>query len=94
MPIVATDLLTHTQVLSPDVARLVAPEAEAFAAGVAGLLDNPAAGRTLAAAARRLSDAKYSREVYLGRTAEAARRLAARAPRSAGAAVAEEPSNR
>ena len=28
-PIVATDLLTHTQVLSPDVARLVAPDADA-----------------------------------------------------------------
>jgi glycosyltransferase involved in cell wall biosynthesis len=94
VPIVATDLLTHTQVLSPDVARLASPEAGAFAVAVAGLLDDPAAGRALAEAARRLAAAKYSRDVYLGRTAEAVRRLAARAPGPAGAAVAEEPSNR
>ncbi len=80
-PIVATDLLTHTQVLSPDVARLVPPEPAPFAAAIGALLDDPAAGRTLAEAARRLSDARYSREVYLSRTAEACRRLAAgRAP--------------
>ena len=76
-PIVATNLLTHTQVLSPEVARLVPPEAALFAAALAELLDDPAAGATLAAAARRLSDARYSREVYLSRTAEACRRLAA-----------------
>jgi glycosyltransferase involved in cell wall biosynthesis len=71
------------------VARLVPPEPEAFAAAVAGLLDDPAAGRTLAEAARRLSDEKYSREVYLSRTAEAARRLAAHGAGSIGAAVKE-----
>ena len=89
VPIVATDLLTHTQVLSPAVARLAAPEAEAFAAAIAGLLDDPAAGQALAEAARRLSDEHYSREVYLGRTAEAVRRLAARPTASVGAAVKE-----
>ena len=83
-PIVATNLLTHTQVLSPDVARLTPPDAALFAAAIAGLLDDPAAGRGLADAARRLSDARYSREVYLSRTAEACRRLAARG--AAGAA--------
>jgi len=80
-PIVATNLLTHTQVLSPEVARLTPPDAVSFAAAIAGLLDDPAAGRALAEAARRLSDARYSREVYLSRTAEACRRLAARASR-------------
>ncbi|MCC6987613.1 MAG: glycosyltransferase [Acidobacteria bacterium] len=79
-PIVATNLLTHTQVLSPAVARLTPPEAAPFAAAIAGLLDDPAAGRELAAAAKALSDARYSREVYLTRTADACRRLAARGP--------------
>jgi len=90
-PIVATNLLTHTQVLSPDVARLVPPEAGPFATAVGALLDDPAAGRTLADAARRLSDARYSREVYLRRTAEACRRLAERggAPRAAAEPVSQ-----
>lgn len=85
-PIVATDLLTHTQVLSSEVARLVAPQAAPFAAALAALLDDPAAGRELAAAARRLAEGRYSREVYLTRTAEACRRLAARRPVAPGAA--------
>ncbi|MFN7978925.1 MAG: glycosyltransferase [Vicinamibacterales bacterium] len=76
-PIVATNLLTHTQVLSPDVARLVAPEPGPFAEALGALLDDPAAGQALARAAKALSDARYSREVYLTRTAEACRRLAA-----------------
>lgn len=78
VPIVATDLLTHTQVLSPEVARLAPPEPGAFASAIAALLDDPAAGRSLAEAARALSDARYSRQVYLARTAEACRRLAVR----------------
>ena len=76
-PIVATNLLTHTQVLSTDVARLVAPEPAPFAEALGALLDDPVAGKALAAAAKALSDARYSREVYLTRTAEACRRLAA-----------------
>ena len=92
-PIVATNLLTHTQVLGPEVSRLVAPEPAPFAAAVGALLDDPAAGRTLAEAARRLSDERYSREVYLRRTAEAVSRLAARSPR-ASAALVKEPANR
>jgi glycosyltransferase involved in cell wall biosynthesis len=86
-PIVATNLLTHTQVLSADVARLAAPEAAPFAAAIGGLLDDAESRRGLAAAARRLSDERYSREVYLARTAEACRRLAARASRTSAAAA-------
>lgn len=76
-PIVATDLLTHTQVLSPDVARLVPVDAAAFAAAVAGLLDRPDERQRLAAAASQLAATKYSRESYVRRTAEAYRRLVA-----------------
>lgn len=88
-PIVATNLLTHTQVLSPEVARLVAPEPGPFAEALGALLDDPAAGQTLARAAKLLSDARYSREVYLTRTAEACRRLAAARDGATGMPAAE-----
>jgi glycosyltransferase involved in cell wall biosynthesis len=94
VPIVATDLLTHTQVLSSEVARLAAPEAGPFAAAIAALLDDPVERRRLAEAARRLSDARYSREVYLGRTAEATRRLTARHTSEATTATVKESSQR
>ncbi len=82
-PIVATDLLTHTQVLSKDVARLVPVDAEAFAAAVAELLDRPEERARLAAAARALAGEKYSRESYLRRTAQAyAMLMAGRAGRA------------
>ena len=93
-PIVATNLLTHTQVLSAAVASLVAPEPAPFAAAVAALLDDPGAGRALADAARRLSDQRYSRDVYLRRTAEAVGRLTARMRRTQAPELAGEPADR
>lgn len=85
-PIVATDLLTHTQVLTPDVAVLTAPEPEAFADALGALLADPARRTRLAASAQALAQARYSREVYLRRTAEAYRRLVA--PRDTAAVMA------
>ena len=93
-PIVATNLLTHTQVLSAAVASLVAPEPAPFAAAVGALLDDPGAGRALADAARRLSDQRYSRDVYLRRTAEAVGRLTARMRRTQAPELAGEPADR
>ena len=78
-PIVATDLLTHTQVLDRDVAMLVRPEAEAFARAIVALIDDPRLRNRLAAAARERADARYSREVYLARTRLVCERLATRA---------------
>jgi glycosyltransferase involved in cell wall biosynthesis len=74
-PILATDLLTHTQVLTPDLAALVTPEPEAFAEALAALLDDPGARAGLAARAREVAEEKYSRESYLRRTAQAYARL-------------------
>jgi glycosyltransferase involved in cell wall biosynthesis len=74
-PIVATDLLTHTQVLSPAVARLVPVDATAFARAIAELIDRPDERARLSQAAAALAEEKYSRESYLRRTAEAYRRL-------------------
>jgi glycosyltransferase involved in cell wall biosynthesis len=74
-PILATDLLTHTQVLSPEVARLVPVDADAFAAAMADLIDRPDERVRLSQAAAALAAKKYSRDAYMRRTAEAYARL-------------------
>jgi glycosyltransferase involved in cell wall biosynthesis len=85
-PIVATNLPTHTQVLSPDVARLVAPEPVALAAALVDLLARPEERARLAANAATLAASKYSREVFVRRTADAYARL--RAGRRGGTGAA------
>jgi glycosyltransferase involved in cell wall biosynthesis len=79
-PIVATDLRTHTQVLSNDVARLVPPEPEAFARAIGELIDRPEECARLARRAADLAATKYSRDAYVRRTAEAYDRLMHAAP--------------
>ena len=78
-PIVATNLLTHTQVLTPQIALLVDPKPEPFAAAILELVDNPDRRMLLAESARAVADERYSRESYLRRTADAYRRLSAAA---------------
>jgi len=75
-PIVATNLLTHTQVLTPSIAKLVDPQPEPFAAAVIELLGCADERQRLSAAAAAVAHEKYSRESYLRRTAEAYRLLA------------------
>jgi glycosyltransferase involved in cell wall biosynthesis len=67
-PIVATRLLTHTQVLDDGVAFLTAPSAEGFAAGILEAIADPARARAVGARARQLAETKYSYESYLART--------------------------
>ena len=74
-PIVATDLLTHTQVLTPAIAKLVPPQPEPFAEAVLDLIEHPGERARLATAARAVADDKYSREAYVRRTAQAYERL-------------------
>ncbi len=74
-PILATNLLTHTQVLTPEIAVLVAPEPLPFAEALAALLDAPTARAALASRARAVAEEKYSREAYVRRTAQAYARL-------------------
>jgi glycosyltransferase involved in cell wall biosynthesis len=68
IPIVATDLYTHTQVLNPEVSMLVPPEPEPLAAAITRLLDDPELRASLAAAALRLSEEKYSYSLYVEKT--------------------------
>jgi len=70
-PIVATRLLTHTQVLDDDVSFLTEATADAYAKGILTALDDPARAREVGARAKRLADTKYSYEAYLNRTREA-----------------------
>lgn len=69
--IVATRLLTHTQVLDDQTAILTGTTPREFADGIlAALSDSPRAAR-LGANAKRLAETKYSYEAYLERTRRA-----------------------
>ena len=74
-PIVATRLLTHTQVLTDDVAILTEARADAFAAGILSALSDETRARAVGERARELADTKYSYDAYLARTREACAHL-------------------
>lgn len=63
-PILATDLPTHTQVLTPEMAVLAPPTPERFAAGMRQLIEHPDQGRDMARRAKTLADEQYSRPVF------------------------------
>ncbi|MBU4404734.1 MAG: glycosyltransferase [Candidatus Aminicenantes bacterium] len=69
VPVVATDLPTHTQTVTPDLAILAAPAAELFAAGIR-LAAGPQ-GWKVAGQAREHCLKHYTRERYLELVAEA-----------------------
>jgi glycosyltransferase involved in cell wall biosynthesis len=84
-PIVATRLLTHTQVLNDDVAILTSATSEGFASGILEALSDPARARAVGDSARELAETKYSYEAYLTRTRQACAHLAGEAtPQVAG----------
>jgi glycosyltransferase involved in cell wall biosynthesis len=64
VPIVATDLPTHTQVLDASTALLRAPTAESFASGILDALAHPDRSATLGAAARECVASRYSRDAF------------------------------
>jgi len=84
-PIVATRLLTHTQVLDDGVATLTGATAEEFAAGMLAMFDDRARGARLGENAKRLAETRYTYEAYLERTRQACAHLTGRAtPQVAG----------
>jgi glycosyltransferase involved in cell wall biosynthesis len=70
-PIVATRLLTHTQVLDDEVAFLTEATPGAFAAGILAAIGDPSRARAVGDRARHLAETKYSYEAYLARTRQA-----------------------
>jgi glycosyltransferase involved in cell wall biosynthesis len=73
--IVATRLLTHTQVLDDEVSFLTAATPESFAAGVLAALSDPGRAKAIGSRARHLAETKYSYEAYLARTRQACAHL-------------------
>jgi len=64
IPIVATDIESHTQVLDETVAFLGQPIADAFAATIIAALTQPADAAARAARAQHLYQTHYSRASY------------------------------
>jgi glycosyltransferase involved in cell wall biosynthesis len=69
--IVATNLRTHTQVLSEDTAALADPTPEAFADAILAAFAEPERAARLGAAGRRLLETAYSEQAYLAKTRQA-----------------------
>jgi glycosyltransferase involved in cell wall biosynthesis len=69
--IVATRLLTHTQVLDDETAILTEATPSAFADGIVAALRDRARAAAVGQRARRLAETKYSYEAYLDRTRQA-----------------------
>jgi glycosyltransferase involved in cell wall biosynthesis len=74
-PIVATRLLTHTQVLDDQVAFLADANPEAFGRAILDALADATRAHDVGQRARELADSKYSYEIYLKRTRQACAHL-------------------
>jgi len=70
-PIVATRLLTHTQVLSDDTAILTEATPQGFADGILTALTDADRAASVAQRARELAETKYSYQAYLEKTKQA-----------------------
>jgi glycosyltransferase involved in cell wall biosynthesis len=77
-PIVATNLLTHTQVLDASVAELTDPTPDAFGAGILRVLRDRDRAASLGRAALALANTRYTYEAYVERTRAALRPIAER----------------
>jgi glycosyltransferase involved in cell wall biosynthesis len=75
--IVATRLLTHTQVLDDDTAILTGVTPQEYADGILAGLDDPLRAEAIGRRARELAETKYSYAAYLEKTRQACAALAA-----------------
>lgn len=66
-PIVATDIEAHTSVLDSGMAKLVACNAEAFAAGILELIDQPEQADALGARAREIAQERFRFTDYVAK---------------------------
>jgi glycosyltransferase involved in cell wall biosynthesis len=66
-PIIATNILAHTQVLSPEMAVLVEPTKEALAEGIIKILRDPELANRLGKNASEYAKEKFSHKDYLSK---------------------------
>jgi glycosyltransferase involved in cell wall biosynthesis len=78
VPILATRIVSHTQVLTDEVALLVEPCPEALGSGILRLIDDEQLCRHLAQNALRLAHEVYSEEAYRRKVGEVFAFLAAK----------------
>lgn len=90
VPLVATNIYTHTQTLDDGIAELVPPTAAGLAQGIERLLADRGRARDLARAARARASAEFSDEGYIKKVAEFYR-LVFPEPRSRVAQAASSP---
>jgi glycosyltransferase involved in cell wall biosynthesis len=64
-PILATNIFSHTQVLTPQMAMLVPPTAEGLAQGALELLRNPQRAQAMGAYGRQVAEKQYSWSAFL-----------------------------
>lgn len=76
-PIVATRLLTHTQILTDEMAFLAEAEPRAFGLAIIEALNDPARAGRIGATARHVAETRYSDEAFLAKTRAAIDRLTA-----------------
>jgi glycosyltransferase involved in cell wall biosynthesis len=84
-PVLATDIVSHTQVLTPDVAMLAPAEPGAFAAALDRLLADAELRARIGSRGCELARREFSREAFerkLGNFVEAVERSLARSPES------------
>jgi glycosyltransferase involved in cell wall biosynthesis len=87
VPVVATNIHTHTQTLDSTVAELVPPTASGLAAGIERLLTDREHARRLAESAMARANADFSDEAYISRVAEFYGKLFPEGPRSRATAA-------
>jgi len=75
VPMIATRIESHTQVLSDDVAILAEPTTGGLAAGMLTALRDPDLARRRAARAREWYQKYYSRDVYVSKMSTLFERL-------------------
>ena len=69
-PIVATNITSHTQVLTNDTALLVDPDEQAFAEGILKILNNPNLAKQLGNNAHQLAQDKFGRQDYISKVSQ------------------------
>lgn len=70
IPLVATRIASHTQILDDEIAFLVQPEPQAMASGILAALDPKGEGAAKAAKAQKFYERQYSRSIYRERLQE------------------------